>query len=215
MDIRVAVFEDNKLVRDALEAILNGTPGYTCVGAFSSGNNWHTDVAKSNPQVILMDIEMPGPDGISLTGEITALYPEIKILIQTVFDDSEKIFKALCAGASGYILKNDPPQKYLNAITEVYDGKASINASIAKKVVGFFTNKNVMIAMPQHEDYKLTPREQEILKCIVTGKSLKDIAGLLFISYDTIRTHSKHIYKKLQVAGKSEAVMKALQQGIC
>lgn len=214
MDIHVAIFEDNKLVRDALEAILNGTSGYTCTGAFSSGNNWKTDVAKSKPQVILMDIEMPGPDGISLTRDIMGLYPEIKILIQTVFDDSEKIFKALCAGACGYILKNDPPHKYLEAITEVNEGKASINASIAKKVVGFFTNKNVTMAMPSNEDYKLTPREQEILKCIATGKSFKDIASSLFISYDTVRTHSKHIYKKLQVASKSEAVMKALQQRI-
>jgi len=214
MEIRVAIFEDNKLVRDALEAILNGTPGYNCTGAFASGVNWKTDIPKSNPQVILMDIEMPGPDGIQLTSLITQQYPEIKILIQTVFDDSEKIFKALCAGAAGYILKNDPPNKYLEAIVEVYESKASINASIAKKVIGFFSNKNVIIAMPANEDYNLSTREQEILKHIVTGKSLKEIAAALFISYDTIRTHSKHIYKKLQVASRSEAALKAMQQGL-
>ena len=214
MEIRVAIFEDNKLVRDALEAILNGTPGYTCTGTFSSGSNWKTDIPKSNPQVILMDIEMPGPDGIALTKIITEQYPDIKILIQTVFDDSEKIFRALCAGAAGYILKNDPPNKYLEAIVEVHEGKASINASIAKKVIGFFANKNVVMAAPSGEDYHLSTREQEILKHIVTGKSLKEIAAALFISYDTIRTHSKHIYKKLQVASRSEASMKAIQQGL-
>lgn len=214
MEIRVAVFEDNKLVRDALEAILNGTPGYSCTGAFASGYNWKTDITKSNPQVILMDIEMPGPDGITLTQLVTEQYPEIKILIQTVFDDSEKIFKALCAGASGYILKNDPPHKYLEAITEVYDGKASINTRIAKKVIGFFANKNVIMTVPGTGDYHLSAREQEILQHLVTGKPLKDIAAELFISYDTIRTHSKHIYKKLQVASRSEASLKAIQQGL-
>ena len=214
MEIRVVVFEDNKLVRDALEAILNGTPGFNCIAVFNNGDNWNDDIAKCNPDVVLMDIEMPGLDGITLTTNILAVYPNIKILIQTVFDDSEKIFKALCAGASGYILKNDNPQKYLEAITDVYEGRASINASIAKKVVSFFTNKNVTMAIPLNIDFKLTTRELEILKHIATGKSLKDIADALFISYDTIRTHSKHIYKKLEVASKSEAAIKALQQGI-
>lgn len=171
-------------------------------------------MAKSHPDVVLMDIEMPGLDGITLTSNILAVYPQTKILIQTVFDDSEKIFRALCAGAAGYILKNDNPQKYLEAIKDVHEGKASINASIAKKVVSFFTNKNVSLAIPLNIDFKLTARELEILKHIVTGKSLKTIAETLFISYDTIRTHTKHIYQKLEVASKSEAAIKAMQQGI-
>ncbi len=214
MEIRVAIFEDNKLVRDALQAILNGTPGFSCTGVFSSGHNWESDIKKSDPQIILMDIEMPGPDGIELTRLITEKYPDIKILIQTVFDDNEKIFMALCSGASGYILKNDPPHRYLESVKEVMEGKSSINSSIAKKVIGFFSNKNVILAMPKTEDYNLSSREQEILKHIVTGKSLKEIAAALFISYDTIRTHTKHIYKKLQVASRAEASLKAVQQGL-
>ena len=213
-EIRVAIFEDNKLIRDALEAILNGTMGFNCCGLHPDGNNWLTDIKRCKPDVVLMDIEMPGLNGIEITKKITTAFPEIKVLMQTVFNDSDKIFLALCAGASGYILKNDPPHKYLEAIVEVYEGKASINATIAKKVIGFFANKNVIIATPTNEDYNLSPREQEILKHIVTGKSLKEIAASLFISYDTIRTHSKHIYKKLQVASRTEASLKAIQQGL-
>src|SRR5215831_15453340 len=109
MEIRVAIFEDNKLVRDALEAILNGTAGYQCTGAFADGNNIDRDIRRSEPDVVMMDIEMPGIDGIEATKIIHNKFPEIKILIQTVFNDNDKIFNALCAGASGYILKNDPP----------------------------------------------------------------------------------------------------------
>jgi len=122
MEIRVAIFEDNKLVRDALQTILNGTPGYACSGAFTDGNRWDQDIRRSDPDVILMDIEMPGLNGIEITKRITEKFPEVKILIQTVFNDSDKIFNALCAGASGYILKSDPPHKYLEAINEVYNG---------------------------------------------------------------------------------------------
>lgn len=214
MEIKVAIFEDNKLVRDALEAILNGTPGYNCCGTFPDGSHWEEKIKRSNPDVVLMDIEMPGMNGIDVTREMQEHYPEIKIVIQTVFNDSEKIFRALCYGASGYILKNDPPQKYLEAVTEVYHGGAPINTSIAKKVLGFFSNKNVILAMPENNTCQLSNREQEILKHIVTGKSMKEIAAELFISYDTIRTHTKHIYKKLQVASRSEATLKAMQQGL-
>ena len=105
MDIRVALFEDNKLVRDALQAILNGTPGFTCCGAWADGNNWESDLNRSEPDVVLMDIGMPGLNGIEITKKICGRFPHIKILIQTVFNDSEKIFLALCAGASGYILE--------------------------------------------------------------------------------------------------------------
>ncbi len=214
MEIRVAIFEDNKLVRDALEAILNGTPGYTCSGVFADGNNWERSIKSSQPDVALMDIEMPGMNGIEVTQHITDEFPEIKILIQTVFNDSEKIFQALCAGASGYILKNDPPHKYLEAINEVYSGGAPISATVAKKVLGFFSSKNVVLISPESTDYQLSEREKEILHLMVEGNNYRTIADKSFISYETVRTHVKHIYKKLHVASRSEAIQKAIHQGI-
>jgi len=214
MEIRVAIFEDNKLVREALNAILNGTPGYLCSGMFPNGDNWNMNILLSRPDVVLMDIEMPGLDGIELTKLIKEKYPDVKILIQTVFADNDKIFKALCAGASGYILKNDPPNKYLEAINEIFNGGAPINPIIAKKVMSFFTSKNIILVQPSNQDYQLSEREKEILRMMVNGLDFAKIAETAFISYETVRTHVKKIYKKLHVACRSEAVMKAIQQGV-
>ena len=214
MEIRVAIFEDNKLVREALNAILNGTPGYLCSGMFPNGDNWNMNILLSKPDVVLMDIEMPGLDGIELTKLIKEKYPDIKILIQTVFADNDKIFNALCGGASGYILKNDPPNKYLEAINEIFNGGAPINPIIAKKVMSFFTSKNIILVQPSNQDYQLSEREKEILRMMVDGLDFAKIAQTAFISYETVRTHVKKIYKKLHVACRSEAVMKAIQQGV-
>lgn len=214
MDIRVVIFEDNMLMREALTAILNGTVGYTCSGAFPNGDGWDINLQLTRPDVILMDIEMPGLNGIVLSHKIKAKYPEVKILIQTIFEDNDKIFDALCNGASGYILKNDAPHKYLEAINEIYNGGAPMSANIAKKVLGFFTSKNVILVQPNTEDYMLSDREKEILGMMVHGDDFYSIAKKAFISYETVRTHVKRIYKKLHVACRSEAVMKAVQQNI-
>jgi len=214
MDIRIAVFEDNNLVRSALQAILNGTPGFNCCGVFADGRHWQHDIERSRPDVVLMDIEMPGFTGIELTKKITEHFPKTKILIQTVFNDSERIFKALCAGASGYILKNDPPQKYLQAIEEVLSGGAPMSPAVAKKTLSFFRSKNVILVSPANADFQLSSREEEILKLLVEGYQVKSIPEKVFISYETVRTHIKNIYKKLHVNSRSEAVMKAIQQGI-
>ncbi len=214
MDIRVAIFEDNKLVRDALQTILNGTPGFICCGAFADGNHWETDINRSEPDVVLMDIEMPGLNGIEITKKICERFPHIKILMQTVFNDSEKIFLALCAGASGYILKNDPPHKFIDAINEVYNGGAPISSAVAKKILGFFANQNVILVSPTNEDYHLSEREKEILRLMVEAFNYKAIAEKTFISYETVRTHVKNIYKKLHVTSRNEAVTKAIQQGL-
>jgi DNA-binding NarL/FixJ family response regulator len=214
MDIRVAIFEDNKLVRDALEAILNGTPGYTCSGAYADAQVLAVRIKSSTPDVVLMDIELPGMSGIEATRIIAHDFPDVRVLIQTVFNDSEKIFQALSAGASGYVLKNDPPSRQIEAIHEVFNGGAPMSPSIAKKVLQFFSHKNVILVIPELNDYQLSEREKEILLLMVEGHTTKTIAEKAFISYETVRTHVKRIYKKLHVASRSEAVMKARQQGL-
>ena len=214
MDIRIAIFEDNKLVREALQTLLNGTPGYCCCGVFPDGNNWERDIRHSTPDIVLVDIEMPGMNGIEVTARIHEHFPQVKILIQTVFKDNDKIFNSLCAGASGYILKNDPLSKQLEAIEEVYNGGAPFSSAIAHKILSFFSQKNVILVAPGNEDYALSEREKEILLKMVEGNQYKSIASTRFISYETVRTHVKHIYKKLHVTSRSEAVMKAKQQGL-
>jgi len=213
-EIRVAIFEDNKLLRDALQAIFQGTPGYLCCGAFSDGNRWEGDIKRSVPDVVLMDIEMPGLNGIEITKKVFEKFPDIKILIQTVFSDKEKIFSALCAGASGYILKTEPLHKYLEAVTDVYNGGAPISGGVAKKILGFFANRNVILVSPDAENYNLTQREKEILQLMIKGEAYPDIAKKIFISYETVRNHVKHIYKKLHVACRNEAITKAIQKGL-
>jgi len=213
-EIRVAIFEDNKLLREALQAIIDGTPGYNCCGIFTDGNRWEADIKRSEPDVALMDIEMPGLNGIEVTKLVCEKFPKVKILIQTVFSDNEKIFSALCAGASGYILKTDPPLKYLEAISDVYHGGAPISGGVAKKILGFFAHKNVILVSPEARDYQLSEREKEILQLMVKGDSYPVIAEKIFISYETVRTHVKHIYKKLHVASRNEAITKAIQQGL-
>jgi DNA-binding NarL/FixJ family response regulator len=130
-----------------------------------------------------------------------------------VFNDSDKIFNALCAGASGYILKSDPPHKYLEAINEVYNGGAPVSPSVAKKLLGFFSNKNVVLVTPANTDYQLSDREKELLHLMVEGHNYKDIAEKAFISYETVRTHVKHIYKKLHVASRSRSSDESITAG--
>lgn len=212
MDIRVAIFEDNKLIRDAYEAILNGTQGFRCTGVFPDGGNLELAVKKSSPDVILMDIEMPGTDGISATGFISKIFPDIKILIQTVFEDDERIFAAICAGASGYILKSNGLSKLLEAIIEVYNGGSPMSPAIAGRVLKLFQKFAPVTAPPGQ--YSLSEREKEILSLMVEGLDLRSIAERHFISYETVRTHVKKIYRKLHVTSASEAVALAIKQHI-
>lgn len=214
MEIKVAIFEDNKLLRDALQTIINGTPGFRCVGTFPDCNRLENDINATAPDVVMMDIEMPGMNGIAATSVITSNYADIKVLIQTVFNDSERIFKAICAGASGYILKSDPPGKQLDALLEVYNGGAPMSPTIAKQILQFFTRKNVILVAPDETAQALSEREKEILSLMLQGNNYKTIATKIFISYETVRSHVKHIYKKLHVASRSEAIMKATQQGM-
>lgn len=197
-----------------MKTLLNGSPGYMCCGAFGDGNNLIEDIEACAPDVILMDIEMPGINGIDATLDIRKRFPHVRVLIQTVFDDGERIFQALCAGASGYILKNDPLHVYLEGITETFNGGAPMSSLIAKKVMGFFTNRNVILITGPDKDYQLSPREKELLSLMIDGHDLRSIAEQSFISYNTVRSHVQHIYQKLHVANRNEAIMKAIQHGL-
>jgi DNA-binding NarL/FixJ family response regulator len=212
MEIRVTIFEDNKIVRDALEAIFNGSPGFHCSGTFADASMVEERIRSTNPGVVMMDIEMPGLNGIQATKIIHDVFPEVKVLIQTVYNDSTKIFQALCAGASGYILKNDPSAKQIEAVQEVYQGGAVMSPSIARKVMEFFSHQNVMLAEPENSDYNLSEREKEILKLMAQGHNYRGIAEKAFISYETVKSHIKKIYKKLHVTSRTEALLKARQQ---
>lgn len=210
MDIRVAIFEDRKLVRDAFEAIINGTPGLTCTGSFANASDLLLNMKRSNSDVALMDIEMPGMDGVEATQLIHSKFPLVKVLIQTVFDDDDKVFKAICAGASGYILKNSTPAKLVESIVEVYNGGAPMSPGIASKVLHLFQKFAPQNKLDEEEN--LSKREKEVLSLMIDGYSFKAIAEINFIGYETVRTHVKKIYKKLHVASSTEAVVKALRQ---
>ncbi len=210
MLIRVAIFEDNPIMLDAYKAILNGVAGYSCTGAFTHCNNLKHDIEKSNPDVVLMDIEMYGTDGIDATRQLKGLYPDKKILIQTIFENEEKILAALCAGANGYITKNTSPVKMLEAIADVYHGGSAMSPGVAARVVNIFQQH--ILPQVEKKDYYLTNREREILQLMTQGKALPRIAEEIFLSYETVRSYVKSIYQKLHVAGATEAVAKAIRE---
>ena len=209
-EIRVTIFEDNPIMMDAYRSILNGSPGYKCSGSFTNCNNWKYDIQKSDPDVVLMDIEMTGIDGIAATKLIKKEFPSIPILIQTVFEDDNKIFEALCAGANGYILKNTSPVKMLEAVADVKTGGVAFNPTVAAKVATLFQQ---FIAPSQTiNDYHLTEREKEILQLLTEGLPMPRIAEKIFLGYETVRGYVKNIYQKLHVASATEAVAKALKE---
>lgn len=209
--IKVAIFEDNKHLRESLFYLVNGTEGFTCTGAYADSNDLLFQIKRSQPDVILMDIEMPGMNGIDAVGITKKQFPAIQVLMQTIFHDDDNIFKAICAGASGYILKTTSPAGYMDAIKDVYNGGSPMTGSIARRVLDLF-QKNIIPA--GDNDYQLTPKEKEILHQLVKGKSFKMIADIIGTSYETVRTHMKNIYSKLHVNSNTEAVSKALQEKI-
>lgn len=213
MAIRVTVFDDNRKILDSLSVLIDGTPGYQIAGTFINCNNVIKDVEKSEPDVILMDIEMPGMDGIEAVKLVKQKFPKTNVLMQTAFEEDDKVFNAICAGASGYILKNTSPARILECIVEVYQGGSPMSPSVARKVLGFLQMKNTNSAANQQaNDYNLTIREKEILGCLVQGMSYKMIAEECNITYETVRSHMKNIYDKLHVASMTEAVAKAINQ---
>ncbi|MBZ4187914.1 response regulator transcription factor [Niabella beijingensis] len=207
--IHVAVFDDNAYRRDSLSMLINASPRMTCTGTFFDCSNVITDVRKADPDVVLMDIDMPNVNGIEGVKIIKVNFPRIQVLMQTVYEDDNKIFASICAGASGYILKKSPPAQLIQAIEDVYNGDAAMTASIAKKVLTAF-QKNVFFE--NNEEVELTGREKEILNLLVKGYTRKMVASACNLSIHTVNTHIKNVYEKLQVNSVSEAVVKALNQ---
>ena len=211
MNIHICVFDDNKKVRDALGRIIKDREGLEWCGGFSDCNNLLNDFKKAGPDVVLMDIQMPGKSGIDGVKELRSQFPDAKILMLTNFDDDDKIFSSICFGASGYLLKNTSHIKIIEAIKEVYEGGAPMTPGIAQKVLQMFRSHPPSQATPE-KDYHLSTREKEVLECLVKGMSLKMIGDTLSISYDTVRSHIKHIYDKLHVVSMTEAVAKTLNE---
>jgi len=211
--IRVAVFEDSPIMLDAYRSILDGSPGYACSGAFNSCNNWKLDIRKSNPDVVMMDIEMAGLNGIAATRLIKQEFPGIRVLIQTVFEDEQKIFSALCAGANGYIVKNISPVKMLEAIADVYNGGSVMSPGVCSRVIGLMQRYAPELSTSAN-NYELTQRETEILSLMSTGLPLPRVAEKLFLGYETVRSYVKSIYQKLHVTSATEAVVKAIRENL-
>lgn len=206
--IKVVIFEDNRSLREGLAALIGGSPGFLCAGAFPNCSNLLKNLAQAKPDVVLMDIEMPGISGIEAVAMIKQEYPDIKILMETIFDDDEKIFSSICAGAEGYILKHTSPAEIMEAIREIYDGGSPMTPSVANRVLKMVKERP---DTRSKEQFDLTEREKEILTCLVKGMSYKMVADTCFISIETVNVHVKNIYRKLHVHSKSEAVVKAIR----
>lgn len=208
MDIKVSIFDDNAALRDSLYYLISGTPGFSVSNVYNNGSNVLNNLAENTPDVVLMDIDMPGVNGIEATALIKSHHPEVNVLILTSYDESSKVFDALQSGATGYLLKKTPPARILEAIIEIYQGGSPMNASIARKVLEFFNKKKNVT----QNDYDLSIREKEVLNRLVDGDSYKMIADHCFISMGTVYTHISSIYRKLHVNSKSEAVAKAIRE---
>jgi len=208
--IKVAVFDDNKARRELLEMLLNSTADMECTGAYEDCRNVVKNIMQNIPDVVLMDIDMPHVNGIEGLQLVKKQFPEVKILMQTVFEDDDKIFAAICAGADGYILKKTPPAKLIDAISEVVSGGAPMTPTVARQVLQLFNNRN----KKSSTDFNLTDREHEILSMLVQGLSYKMIADKCNVSYSTVNSHITHIYEKLHVKSGTEAVAKAIENKI-
>lgn len=208
--IKVMLYEDNPQLREGLTMLIDGSDGFSVLASYKNCDHVTDEVAAWKPDVILMDIDMPGTNGIQGLKLIRAVNSEVKILMLTVFDDNKNVFEAVKNGANGYILKKTPPAKLLEYIQEAASGGAPMTASIATQVLKMFSQIN----NPQSEDYNLSDREKQVLQLLVDGYSYKMIAAEMFIAIDTVRSHIKKIYEKLHVNSKSEAVAKAFKDKI-
>jgi DNA-binding NarL/FixJ family response regulator len=207
-DIKVAIIEDDDWIREALANRITHTRGFRCVGSCRSGEEALLELPQNAPDVVLMDINLPKMNGIECVRQLKVLVPSAQILMLTVYEDSDKIFDSLLAGASGYLLKRTPQAEILEAVADVQRGNSPMNGHIARKVVQYFNQRG----RPEAGLEKLSKREREVLDHLARGVPYKEIAGLLTVSIDTVRMHIKGIYSKLHVHSRGEAVAKYLWQ---
>lgn len=208
MKINVALVEDNDDIREGLVYLINASEGFNCVANFSNAEDALETLPRINVDVVLMDINLPGMSGIDCIIKLKRRDSKFLIIMLTIFEDDESIFKSLQAGASGYVLKKTSPAQLLEAIKDVYNGGSPMSSQIARKVVASFQSRNATVA--NHED--LSNREMEILTFLARGYRYKEIADQLFISIETVRTHIRNIYEKLQVHSRTEALLKIKNQ---
>jgi len=206
--IRLLIFEDNDDMRESLSILFKGTEGIILTGAYPDAVHSLQDVAATEPDVILMDIDLPKLNGIEAVWQIKQQFPAVQILMLTVFDDNDRVFQSICAGASGYILKRTPPSRIIESVVEVADGGGPLTASIARKVLEMFPRFNAAETGTE----MLTEREKDVLGLLVKGHSYKMVAAELNITLETVRSHIKKIYEKLHVHNSSEAVAIALKK---
>lgn len=203
--IRIMIVEDDEAVREGLRLLIDGSAGYSCPLAVGSAEEALKAIPEHQPDVVLMDINLPGMNGIECVVCIKNAWPEIQVMMLTVFDNSDEIFKSLSAGATGYLLKKTPPARLLEAITEIVNGGSPMSGEIARKVVQTFSKQEHHL-LPESN---LTPREEQILSYLSRGFLYKEIAAELFISIETVRSHIRKIYQKLQVRTRTEAVIRS------
>ena len=210
--INVAIVEDNNTIREGLAQLINGTDGYKCIGAFGDVESFLPKISSLPINVVLMDIGLPGMNGIEGAKSAVLKNPDLSILMLTVYEESEFVFDALCAGACGYLVKKTPPARLLEAIKDANDGGSPMSSRIARQVITAF--KEGKSIAHQAQNYDLSDREISVLNLLSDGSNYQEIAETLFISVDTVRHHIRNIYKKLHVHSQSEAVAKAIRKKI-
>ena len=206
--IKAAIIEDQRDIREGLTMLIDGTPGYQCTGSYRSMEEAFEKIKAQLPDVVLCDIGLPGMSGIDGIRILKDRYPDLLVLMLTVYDDDDRIFDALCAGACGYLLKRTSPARLLESLKEAVTGGAPMSPEIASRVVTLFRE----IRPPERAEYDLTPHETRLLKLLVEGHNYTTAARELNVSYNTVKFHMRHIYEKLQVHSKSEAVAKAMRE---
>ncbi|MFZ1282252.1 MAG: response regulator transcription factor [Ignavibacteriaceae bacterium] len=210
--INVVIVEDNTTIREGLAALINGTDGYKCVGAFGDVESFLPKINVLNINVVLMDIGLPGMNGIEGVKNAIKKNPDINVLMLTIYEESEFVFDALCSGACGYLVKKTPPARLLEAIKDANDGGSPMSSRIARQVITAFKEGKGILS--QEKDFDLSDREVEVLNLLAEGYNYQEIAENLYISVDTVRHHIRNIYKKLHVHSQSEAVAKAIRKNI-